>query len=256
MSMTSPAVVNPALMCLTCGFDLRGLSPPAVCPECGIPVERSLQGRLVRFGGADLRARLHQGALLVELAVTVRFAGILLGIVVSFMRAPGFITLHGLSTVGLLLGCAASGAGWWLLTEPHPVIVDLPLRASTRWLTLVLRVGECWLVLSGVAFLKPVIGSRLVGATGLVWLGVVALWVLTHVISMVYLAGLGRRAPSGPLARNAMLVAWLVPVLLAVTAVLVFGCPFIFWIPLIAAFVAYVVVLDLSRRTLRKLLSE
>ncbi len=45
---TTPAPLDEAgrlaldLNCVTCGYNLRGLDPETICPECGIPVGRSL----------------------------------------------------------------------------------------------------------------------------------------------------------------------------------------------------------------------
>jgi hypothetical protein len=37
------------ILCRTCGYNLRSLSPESLCPECGTRVEFSLRGNLLRF---------------------------------------------------------------------------------------------------------------------------------------------------------------------------------------------------------------
>ena len=37
------------LPCVACGYNLRGLSLDGRCPECGMAVERSTRGNLLRF---------------------------------------------------------------------------------------------------------------------------------------------------------------------------------------------------------------
>jgi hypothetical protein len=46
----APESVGPELTCAACGYDLRGLPPHSMCPECGTPVERTVAaGPVVRW---------------------------------------------------------------------------------------------------------------------------------------------------------------------------------------------------------------
>ena len=65
--------VPPAVLCLRCGYDLRGMADDGTCPECGLGVGRSVQGqRELHRGRPGWVGRLRIGAwllLLVQIEV-------------------------------------------------------------------------------------------------------------------------------------------------------------------------------------------
>src|SRR5258708_15193103 len=58
--------------CLACGYNLRGLAPGGVCPECGVPIARSLRGNLLRYSSAAYLAMLHHGTFLVQASIIIQ----------------------------------------------------------------------------------------------------------------------------------------------------------------------------------------
>ena len=47
--------------CLNCGYNLRGLEEDGQCPECGVPIERSLHGNLLIYSSPEYVSSLHRG---------------------------------------------------------------------------------------------------------------------------------------------------------------------------------------------------
>lgn len=51
--------------CIRCSYDLHGLPLSGNCPECGVPVERSLRGDLLQFADETYRGTLLRGVSLI-----------------------------------------------------------------------------------------------------------------------------------------------------------------------------------------------
>ena len=112
------------LVCRGCGYDLKGLAPDGVCPECGMAIARSLAASdLLEYSSPEYVATLHKGTFIV-------LAAIIAMILCTFGMVGGAIlgTAAGMGTGGietlfklLLTLCAfASAYGWWLLSSPDP----------------------------------------------------------------------------------------------------------------------------------------
>jgi predicted RNA-binding Zn-ribbon protein involved in translation (DUF1610 family) len=218
-----PPAIAPATwpLCISCGYDLSGLNPEGVCPECGAAIERSRRGdRLRHMDPARLR-RLVSGAGWIKTAVSVWYIGLILLvlfiIVFSFLSsAPVFMPMSALSVV--LLGVATSWAyGWWLVqggtAEPHEP------RGIRRWRHAA-RLGLAGGALAMAVFI-PVSSAGTV-ATGwtlsLVAASGVALLAVHLVALCAHVRWLARRIPDPPLGRRAAAVSWFL--LIAAGAVL------------------------------------
>src|SRR5690606_28743607 len=59
------------LFCVDCGYDLRGQSPDAACPECGTPVARSQLGDALWHSSPSCLWKLRLGAMLLTLSAVV-----------------------------------------------------------------------------------------------------------------------------------------------------------------------------------------
>lgn len=104
------------LACLRCGYNLRLMRPEAFCPECGVGVERTVRGDLLRFSDAAwLRGVTNGlGVLVVTIAATLAIT------IFSAAMFPVSEDRPAAATVIELLarGCCAAGA--WRFGRPQP----------------------------------------------------------------------------------------------------------------------------------------
>ena len=124
-AVTAPATPQPP-RCTRCGYDLRGVAPNGNCPECGLPVERSVgntdAGALWQAPPSWL-AKLSWGARLVLLTPIVAFV---YGAYVS--RHIPWQTPEQVFAIPVALSLAFV-AGVWLLTARQPHV----RRSNATW---------------------------------------------------------------------------------------------------------------------------
>jgi hypothetical protein len=94
--------------CLRCGYNLRGLEPGGVCPECALPVRHSLNSDSLRFADRSWLRTVRRGLWLVTasfggIVVTSYFTvfGALFGVLIDFDTRPGSFVAAALSVVGI-----------------------------------------------------------------------------------------------------------------------------------------------------------
>jgi hypothetical protein len=245
------------LTCVQCGYDLRGLSPTGVCPECGTAVERSLQGTLLRFSSPDYVANLYRGLWLIVTGILVQVALVAVTIFVAFSLTPtGASVASGLM---VLVSIAEFGVaamilwGWWLFSEPDPRYTGRDDGSTARKIVriavivvAVTAIAEVFkTILVGAGTPSPVV-ALLLGALGL--LGLIA-WVTQFFAAMQYLRWLAPRLPDAYTAKRARLLMWLTPLLYTVGLLLLGLGPLI-------ALVLYWNLLDHVRKRIKAIRAE
>jgi hypothetical protein len=148
-------MIDADLPCLTCGYNLRGLRSGGVCPECGLAVQRTLRGGLLKFSRPSHLRSVHNGAELVLLSfLFLGPAGVTLWLL-SIISVPGS-QAGGLRTNGFVVAVLAIAAllgpgsllwGWWMITGPDAELQGIERRWSARRITrrLTLTVGALYL---------------------------------------------------------------------------------------------------------------
>lgn len=107
------------LPCRQCGYNVRGLAPGGVCPECGRRVALSLRGDLLRYSQPRWVRKLQRGVelLLLDVGLAMLAGGI--GRVVGLTawgKGNALLLTQMLHLAAAFLGFVGS---WWL-TEPDP----------------------------------------------------------------------------------------------------------------------------------------
>jgi hypothetical protein len=202
-----PTTVTTDIPCRKCGYNLRGLSTAARCPECGVAIAASTSGDLLRFCDPEWVNLLARGTKLIIAGVVVMF----FDIVVAVILAIAMGTKQSLLTT---LASLASGAlivlGSWLLTTPDPSGIGEDrygtARKTIRITLLIGIVNTAILETSMWAPLPPMIAQAIRLLGGLVELvNIVAYYAQLH-----YFEKLAERIPDPPLTRRAnFLKKWL-----------------------------------------------
>lgn len=198
-----------AVLCLRCGYDLRGLPGDGACPECGLAVGRSWQGqRELHRGRPGWVGRLRAGVWLL-LAVQLGLLGVMFAGLWA-VRGPDTPAV-GLAVLAVfLLGHATA---LWLLTGREN---QFERRQPGNWVRVAVRLaiaGDLWIAAcvaklafwwrpgSGWAFYGLAVGFALLGVT----------WGMTF----VHLRRLAKRVLDDPLAEHCLIVAVGLPLAVA-----------------------------------------
>lgn len=130
---------KPAPRCLSCGYDLAGLPESGQCPECSVPIQRSLRGNLLRFASPEYLKTLRTGATLALVASILNFFEIIprLAIGAIFLWL-GLGTTAALEAAVDISTLVAMLCGWWMLSTPDPAFIGMDdsrdWRVRLRWL--------------------------------------------------------------------------------------------------------------------------
>lgn len=218
-------------LCLQCEYNLRGLGVDHLCPECGAPVARSLQWTgLLMDAPASYLARLHRGTLLVLCGLVAPFAPMLAMIAslpLLFFFSPPSAALNWVSMATLPAASLLLVVGWSMLAAQEPGRTPTAPMRSTKRLLRILGVG---LVLCVMPSLLASVWTAWRGGqpwVGFLRAGLTVLWyalLLGHMVAaLALLRRLALRVPNPGLARYALRLTWLVPLLATLGACLVLG---------------------------------
>ncbi len=207
--------------CRACGYNIRGLEPTALCPECSTPVERSILGDLLRFCDPRWLDRLASG---VRLVIIGTLGGVVvavgLTVVLVALAAGGTVALTTTVSIGASVSAAVTlitVIGVWLATTPDPgddgtAAGSVGPRRLARWCVLAdVAAAPLQMATSAsgtIGAAGP--GMAMPGLTGLAvvgtGLGLVAL--IGKAAALAYFGALAGRIPRVRLARQSRTVAW------------------------------------------------
>lgn len=196
--------IDEDLICVCCGYNLRGLDPGGLCPECGVAVKRSIQGNLLRYADPAWLARLIGGVhwmLAGTIAAVVLSLG---GVFVAGIISGDTASARSDEVSGLILGASfwlgmiLGLVGCWKLTSPDPgrLAAEPPwsARRATRWLPLFGLLGLTTVALAPAVIYAAVISTMVT----MVWC----------VVLLAYLRQLAGRIPDARLLRHCRRANW------------------------------------------------
>jgi hypothetical protein len=190
-------------LCIRCGYNLRGLTPDKVCPECFTPIAGSLHGNMLAFADADWLKRLHKGTVLKLWSIALGIVGGIVGVIITLrLRAtPELMVLFSLPAglLGLWAAFLITAQEPRIAIEEDPITLRKVVRACAVLGVIRQLIGQGGTNLSGLlpAPLLIVLTATL-GAVTLV--GVAA--------EFVYFRRFARRMPDDKLARSTTIVMW------------------------------------------------
>ncbi len=236
--MSSPgefgAAIEHPTMCLRCGYELRGLAPSGVCPECGFSIAESLERRRLGLSSPAYLTSLRTGA-------AISIGAFILWIISGIARWRLFEFLFTIGTQRLLVGLDIAGAallaaGVWMLAIDDPGLHEKDQARSNKRAMKAAAAGLLAIAIAEllVAWRVPPPGPGIPpAATSLfailvsVFGGLVGLacWLTLATGLANYTRWLAARMPDHRLFRMATTMGWVLPVtfVVAFAASLLFG---------------------------------
>lgn len=201
-----PGPIEEDTICARCGYNVRGLRADGLCPECGTPIARSLQGNLLRFADPAWLDKLRFG-------VALRLWNILVSVLAGI--GGGVARGLGISVAPILAGIVAAIlalVATWCITAPEPNIATsedpMSLRRFIRACAVIGAIGG---VANQILTSGSMPGAVPAGSMVLVAVLVVALAIIGIVATFgefVYLRRFARRVPDNKLEDNTTVVMW------------------------------------------------
>jgi hypothetical protein len=207
--------------CIRCSYDLHGLPLSGNCPECGVPVERSLRGDLLQFADENYRATLLRGVSLIMFGILAHVVLFILGMVAGFAGGAGV----GFALSIISLAATATGLyGYFLYASPDPGQMSNNRGEKPRQIlrvaigvSAIAAIGQ--IALGGLALFMAPTPGQVGAAEGVLMLSAVAglagsvAWIVQFFAAMLYTKWLAPRIPSPRVLKRASLLMWLGPVL-------------------------------------------
>ena len=257
-------VVPEGTPCKQCGYALEGLPSDGMCPECGLPIERSLTDDQLRHSSPAYLALLHRGVFLILAGIIAQLLLFVGALFIGFALSIGGVAIGTVQAVMTLFSLIATGAiawGWFLFSAPDPafvgrldgsrarVVVRVAVVANAA-VTLVTTVAQFALPVTAVApgAAAPAVTTASVVLFLLSLVGFVA-WAVSFFAAMLYLRWLCPRIPNWRAYRRAKIMMWLGPLLFTVGALCIGLGPLV-------AVVLYWNMLEWVRRDLKRIRVE
>ena len=137
----------PAVACISCGYDLRGIDPAGRCPECGLPLHWTLRApRTLAEYPASWVTRMSRATRVLAIAYTGLFVFILLGL------AGVLPQIDPMPSVAFLLASILQLIGMWMLAAHSGHHVE-PRSPAVRWM---LRITPIGMLIGSIASLVVV----------------------------------------------------------------------------------------------------
>jgi len=122
------------IRCFECEYDLIGLDPDGVCPECGGSVDWPTRGNMLMFADPAWAARVTLGITIILWGMLAAVVSQVLVIVIIMLTTPALDLMHLTPLVvdPLLL------VGIWMMTQPDPRAARGPGWTLGHWARLLI----------------------------------------------------------------------------------------------------------------------
>ncbi len=192
-----PAHVSEDLLCLKCGYNLRGLDFRGSCPECGTSIGKSTYGNTLRFGDPAWVRRLASGMRW----ITWGNIYVLLSAFLAHVALLGGMNFRS-AGLGMILPGLVWLVGCWKLTTPDPAESfpeSIDARSLARWTT----------VVSLLVIPLGALAERLFPQySSLIWAAWWSMALVSTLAVMHYVGRLTRRIPRDLLRQQGQIIIW------------------------------------------------
>ncbi len=124
------AAIEADMPCARCGYNLRGLKPDGLCPECGTAIDWSLRGNFLKFADPRWLNKLRFGTTLMFWSFII-----ILAVLALMMFGPRSMRPLGGSMViplAHLIVSAIGTAAAMIVTSPEPVVLQAKDPSTVR----------------------------------------------------------------------------------------------------------------------------
>lgn len=200
------------VVCLRCGYPLRGLDESGDCPECGAAIGRSLHGNLLHFSSPSYVATLHRGVFLIVAGIAGQ---VVLSLFASVLTATTVIDI-GVDSLGIIMN-AMILIGWWMFSTPDPAFIGVAQGTTARGVVRTALVVEIAVTIALFATGSLTTAASSLSSTVVVLtVIIVVVSVVRFFAAMMYLRWMAPRIPSVEIDARARQLMWLGPLLLTV----------------------------------------
>lgn len=191
--------IDEDVSCRKCGYNLRGLLPETVCPECATVVGRSLRGDYLRFADPAWVAQLFSGLNWIMYGVALGFlVGAAAGVLIAALKLP-LLVITAIQVVFGIVGLV----GYWKFSMPDPSGLGESDGLNARKL---LRITQ----IAGLAALPVSVFSELLDPILQVMVGVLAgiIGIVGFFAIFIYARRIALRIPDEKIANSCRTLMW------------------------------------------------
>jgi len=130
LQLDTQGCIDQDLTCLKCGYNLRGLLPENICPECATPISQSAHGDLLQFCDSDWITKLAKGMRCIWWALVMLILMPFIMLLVSVIKLSFLATLF--APLVVIIPSIFIILGLWLFTTPDPAETDEENNINAR----------------------------------------------------------------------------------------------------------------------------
>lgn len=228
--------ISKELSCRGCGYNLQGLHPEGLCPECGTSIVRSIYGDKLRYSDPAWISRLARGTLWIIIGLFTSIIGTFaIGSIMVGLSTVGTVSQSLMQAIVGLIGACLSIItiiGVWWLTSPDPGQFETESKFSARvigrWCILA---SLLQVPLQALGYHPGQVNTTNPAATLTpTFIVLTFVFVLMQVIVLIgylatlkYLARLAARIPHLSLIKNCHIVMWGLGITMGLASVLQLG---------------------------------